>query len=111
MRDKPFNNAKNRKYCANQSGLTSLVYKFLIISGGNVKNENVSNNELAAELDKPIIRNLRKRKVHSCFIGSIWGSDLPDMQLISGFDKGTCFLLCVIDIFSNYAWILPLKDK
>ena len=49
--------------------------------------------------------------MHSCFIGSIWGSDLPDMQLISGFDKGTCFLLCVIDIFSNYAWLLHLKDK
>ena len=49
--------------------------------------------------------------MHSCFIGSIWGSDLPDMQLISGFDKGTCFLLCVIDIFSNYAWLLHLKHK
>ena len=33
------------------------------------------------------------------------------MQLISNFNKGFRFLLCVIDIFSKYAWIVPLKDK
>ena len=33
------------------------------------------------------------------------------MQLISKFIKGFRFLLCVIDIFSKYAWIVPLKDK
>ena len=39
------------------------------------------------------------------------GSDLPDMLLISKFNKGFRFLLCVIDIFSKYAWVVPLKDK
>ena len=33
------------------------------------------------------------------------------MQLIRKFDKGFRFLLCVIDIFNKYAWIVPLKDK
>ena len=33
------------------------------------------------------------------------------MQLISKFNKGICFLLCVIDIFSKYARAVPLKDK
>ena len=33
------------------------------------------------------------------------------MQLISRFNKGFRFLLCVIDIFSKYAWVVPLKDK
>ena len=33
------------------------------------------------------------------------------MQLIKKFNKGFRFLLCVIDIFSKYAWINPLKDK
>ena len=33
------------------------------------------------------------------------------MQLISKFNKGYRFLLCVIDIFSKYAWVIPLKDK
>ena len=33
------------------------------------------------------------------------------MQLISKFNKGLIFLLCVIDIFSKYAWVVPLRDK
>ena len=33
------------------------------------------------------------------------------MQLISKFNKGFRFLLCVVDIFSKYVWIVPLKDK
>ena len=33
------------------------------------------------------------------------------MQFISKFNKGIRFLFCVIDIFSKYAWVIPLKDK
>ena len=33
------------------------------------------------------------------------------MQLISKFNKGIRFLLCVIDIYCKYAWVVPLKDK
>ena len=33
------------------------------------------------------------------------------MQLISKFNKGFRFLLCIIDIFSKYSWVAPLKDK
>ena len=33
------------------------------------------------------------------------------MKLLSKFNKGICFLLCVIDIYSKYAWVIPLKDK
>ena len=36
---------------------------------------------------------------------------LTDMHLISKFNKGFRFLLCVIDISSKYAWVIPLKDK
>ena len=39
------------------------------------------------------------------------GADFADMQLISKFNKGFRFLLCVINIFSKYAWVVPLKDK
>ena len=33
------------------------------------------------------------------------------MQLLSKLNKGFRFLLCVIDTFSKYAWVIPLKDK
>ena len=61
-------------------------------SGSVIKNENMSDQQLAEELCKPIIRNFRKRKVHSPFIDNIWGADLADMQLVSKFYKGICFL-------------------
>ena len=49
--------------------------------------------------------------MHSAFKDSIWGADLADMQLISKFNKVVRFLLCVIDIFSKYAWVVSLKDR
>ena len=64
------------------------------------------NEQLAEELHKLSIRKFKKRKVHSTFKDNIWGADLADMQLISKFNKGFRFLLCVIDIFSKYAWVL-----
>ena len=72
---------------------------------------NKENIQLANELHKPIIKKLNKRKVHFSFKDNIWGLNLADVQLLSKFDKGFRFLLCVIDIFSKYAWVVPLKDK
>ena len=69
------------------------------------------NEQLAEEPHKPIIRKFKKRKVYSTFKGNIWGTDLADIQLISKFNKGFMFLLCVVDIFSKYAWLVPFKDK
>ena len=53
----------------------------------------------------------KKRTVYSGFRDSIWGADLAEIQLISKFNKGFRFLLCVIDIFSKYTWVVSLKDK
>ena len=74
LRDKAFNIAKNSKYDGCQRGLASMVYKFFDkkASGGTVKNENISNKELAEELHKPIIRKFNKRKIKSPFINNIW---------------------------------------
>ena len=113
LRDKAFNIAKNPKYDGYQRGLPSMVYNFFdktsTSSGVNIPLE--FNEQLAKELHKPIIRKFKKRKVYSGFKDNIWGADLADMQLISKFNKGFRFLLCVIDIFIKYAWVDALKDK
>ena len=90
-----------------------MVYKVFDnkISCEAVTIENISNKELAEELDKPIIRKFGKRKVHSPFIDNIRGTDLADTQLVSKFNKGFRFLLCAINIYSKYAWAILLKDK
>ena len=89
---KAFNIAKNLKYDGYQCGLASIVYNFFDKkASGGIKNEIMSNKELAEELHKPIIRKFEKRKVHSPFIDNIWGADLADIQLISKFNKGICY--------------------
>ena len=71
------------------------------------------NKELVEELYKSVIKKFNKRKVNSPSIDTMWGADLGDMQLISKFNDGfrSLLLLCVVDIYSTYAWVIPLKDK
>ena len=52
-----------------------------------------------------------KKTIYSGFKNNIWGADLAYMQLINKVNKGIRFLLFVIDIFSKYPWVIPLKDK
>ena len=49
--------------------------------------------------------------VYVSSIDSTWGVDLADMQLIRKYKKGIRYLLCAIDFFSKYAFIVPLRDK
>ena len=86
-------------------------------SGGTIKSMpnqrplDLAMQTLANELQKPIIKKFKRRRVYSSFKDKIWGVDLADMQLVSQYNKGIRFLLCVIDIFSRYAWVVHLKDK
>ena len=72
---------------------------------------NEPNYHLANELHKPIIKIFLKRTVCSGFKDNIWVVDLADMQSLSKYSKGIKYLLCVIDLFSKYAWVIPIKDK
>ena len=125
LRYKVYGIANNPQYDGYQRGLASMVYKFFdtkaslsdrkTAGSGTTKSsslERVNENiKLANELHKPIIRKFDKRKVYSSFKDNIWGADLADMQLLSKFNKGIKYLLCVIDLFSKYAFVVPLKDK
>ena len=113
LRDKAFNIAKNLKYHKYQRGSASMVYKFSNQKTycGTVKDKIISNKEVAEEFHKQVIRKLNKRKLHSSSIANIWGADLVDMQLMRKFNKAFRFLLCVVDIYSKCARVIPFKDK
>ena len=116
LRDKAYDIASNPEYDGYQRGLASMVYKFFdkksMGSGFNkLKNTTRSSSILADERHKPIIRKFNKRKVYSQFKDNIWGVDLADMQSLSRKNKGIKYLLCAIDLYSKYAFVIPLKDK
>ena len=88
------------------------IQKFLVRNGINIKeklgfgNEPVSEQD-AHELHHRIVRNFPRRKVIVHNIDEIWSADLVEMSN----DKSYHYILTVIDIFSKYAWAIPLKNK
>ena len=118
LRDKAYDIASNPKYDGYQRGLASMVYKFFdkkSMGSGTAKPSSLkriaSSSILADESHKPIIRKFNKRKVYSQFKDNKWGVDLADMQSLSRKNKGIKYLLCAVDLYSKYAFVIPLKDK
>ena len=118
LKDKAYNIASNPEYDGYQRGLAIMVYKFFdskvalpdkkSMGGGFVKDNSLI---LADELHKPVIKKFNKRKVYSQFKDNISGEDLADMQSLSKRNKAIKYFLCAIDLFSKYAFVVPLKDK
>ena len=103
-----------------QRGLASMVYKFFdkkSIGSGTAEPSCLerivkdSSLILADELHKPVIKKCNKRKVYLQLRDNIWEVDLADMQSLNRKNKGIKYLLCAIDLYSKYAFVIPLKDK
>ena len=109
LRDKAHDIASNPKYDSYQRALASMVYKFF--DKKSIGSGIVSSSILADERHKRIIRKFNIRKAYSQFKDNIWGADLADMQSLSRKHKGIIYLLCAIDLYSKYAFVIPLTDK
>ena len=68
-------------------------------------------NELADELHRPVRHKFQKRKVFAKTIDDIWSADLIEMLPLAKYNKGYKYLLMIIDVFSKYGWIMPVKAK
>ena len=85
-----------------------MVYKFYDRKTGSGMSVN---EQLAEELHKPVIKNFNRRKVYARFKDNIQVPDLAEMKSLSSKNINVKYLLCVIDIFTKYAWLKPLKYK
>ena len=45
------------------------------------------------------------------FKGNIWAAKLDEIKSLSSKNKSVIYLLCVIDVFTKYAWVTPSKHK
>ena len=111
LRDKAFKTACDPKYDGYQRGLASMVYKFFDkkSSGSSVLTK--PNYQLGNELHRQITKKFKRQKVYSSFRDNIWGVNLADMQSLNKYNKGIKYLLSAINLFSKYAWVVPLKNK
>ena len=62
-------------------------------------------------LHKPARRHYKRSRVIVPGIDAQFQADLVDVQNLSRYNKGYKYLLTCIDIFSKYAWVVPLKTK
>ena len=63
-------------------------------------------------MHKPVTKKLKRRKAYARFKDNTWAADLAEMKSLSSQNKDVkYYLLCVIDVFTKYAWVKPLKDK
>ena len=60
--------------------------------------------QLAEELRKPVTKRFKRRKVYARFKDNIWVADLAEMELLSSKNENVIYLLCVIGVFTKYAW-------
>ena len=90
LREKAFNITKSLKYDGYQRGLDLMVYKIFDKKSfrATFKKENITNQELAKELHKPIIKKFQKWRVYSPFIDNNWGADLKkSITITNAFQK------------------------
>ena len=69
------------------------------------------NKILSEELHKSKRKNYPRRKIIVNHIDEIFAADLVEMQKFAKLNRGYRYLLTCIDIFSKFAWVIPLKDK
>lgn len=68
-------------------------------------------NQKTYTLHKPIRRRFHRRTTVVAGMDQQWQADLADLQTLAKHNDQFRYLLCVIDVFSRYAWVVPLKDK
>ena len=69
------------------------------------------NEQLAKELHKPVIQKFKRRKAYARFKDNIWATNSSEMRALFSKNKTIKYLLWVIDVFTKYALVKPLKNK
>ena len=85
-----------------------MVYKVFDKKIGSEESVNV---QLAEDIHKSVIKKFKRRKVYARFKDNIWAADLGKIGSLSSKNEDIEYLLCVIDVFTKYAWVKPVKDN
>ena len=90
------------------------LYKLAKQSSKKVKLQDVRDwlrKQQTYTLHKSICKKFLRRKTVVAGIDTQWQADLADLSKLSKSNDKHRYLLCIIDVFSKYAWVVPIKDK
>ena len=66
---------------------------------------------LAKEVFSPQITKFRRERIIPIYKDETWSADLIDKSSLNNYNNNYKFILTVIEIFTNYAWVIPLKNE
>ena len=69
------------------------------------------NKQYVKELLRKAPKTYERRRTYVNSVGDIYSIDLADVSMFSHQNKGIHFLCCIIDVYSRYAWVFPIKNK
>ena len=98
----------NPKHAASFGSVAKLV------KASNSKKKDVQDwlaSQNAYTLHKPVRKRFPRNPYTVTNIDDVWEADVSDLNSLSKYNNNYKYLFCVIDVFSRYAWIVPLKDK
>ena len=75
------------------------------------KQQQQQQQQLAKEVFSPRITKFRRERIMPLYKVETWSADLIDKSSLSKYNNNYKFILTVIDIFTKYAWAIPLKNK
>ena len=90
-------------------GFSKFAAQFPHIDKKEIKE--VLQGEDAFTLHKPIRKKFPTRKTEAQTLDSVWQLDLTEMIRYSTYNEGYQYILFVIDVYSRYLWLKPLKIK
>ena len=109
LKNKFYEISRHRSYNEHQRALAIMVYKFLDKKAGSGVGVN---KQLAEELHKSVTKSNKKipqKNLYARFKDNIWVADLAEEESFSSKDKNVKYLLCVIDVFNEYACVRSLN--
>ena len=90
------------------------LYKQTLGEGKNYTLQQIKNwlaKQDSYTLHRPVNRKFERNKVVTSGRDNLWDSDLIDFVRFSKFNNGISYILVIIDVFSRFLWLKPLKTK
>ena len=67
--------------------------------------------KFATEIHRRVQRNFKRRRITVYRVDEIWALDLASMESFVSYNNGFKFILCIVDVFSKFAWAIPHKTR